>query len=65
MLYECEIKFKDEECSFISIIKDSVDVLEDEDDSIFYYCNSEKEIKSLMEEDNGQDFVVLSYEPIN
>lgn len=37
---------------------------EAEDAMIFYYIQSEKELKGLMEVDNGEDFVITSYEKI-
>jgi len=60
--YNCEIKFKDEEAVFISLIKDSLDIDDSTDEQVFFYCNSVSDIELLMEEDNGEDFIVLSYE---
>ena len=64
MLYECLIRFIDDNSENTVIIKDSLDVIDNEDDDIFFYCNSEKDIKSLMFEDNGEDFVVIGYKPL-
>lgn len=33
------------------------------DESIFFYLESIEEIKDYMQEDNGQDFIILNYEP--
>ena len=35
-----------------------------EDELIFFYCDGEEKLKSLMQEDNGEDFVLLDYYPI-
>ena len=59
-LYNCEIKFKDEETIFETLVKYSLDIIE-EDDSIFFYCNGVHEIEALTKEDNGEDFIVLTY----
>ena len=59
--YQCDIKFKDDDTIFESIVKDSVGIIEGEDDKIFYYCEGLTEIESLTKEDNEEDFIILSY----
>lgn len=59
MYYQCNIKFKDTEEEFTSIVKDSCDIVEAEDDNIFFYCNGKHEIEALMSEDNGEDFIII------
>ena len=47
------------------IIKLNKEVEPDEDDKVFFYCNGVSDLESLKEEDNGQDFVVEAYSPID
>ena len=59
MYYPCNVKFKDNpETVFGTIVKDSSDVIEVEDDHIFFYCDSVTEIEALMDENNNEDFVI-------
>jgi len=60
--YNCEIKFKDEDETFVSLIKDNLLIDESTDEQIFYYCNGVHEIELLMKEDNGEDFILLNFE---
>lgn len=55
------VKFTDdnEEQDVKAAIGDFVD--SPDDDGIFYYFESEEEIKQFMVEGSGNDFVVLSY----
>lgn len=46
------------------LIKLSLDYVPEEDDYVFFYCNGIEELKNLMKEDNGEDFVVLDYTPM-
>ena len=55
--------WKDDKSNFEGyIIKLSVGVDEAEDDLIFYYCNGEHDIKDMMLEDTGCEFIVTEYE---
>lgn len=47
------------------IIKVSTDYLPDEDDKVFFYCNGVADLEALKDPDNGQDFVVEAYAPID
>ena len=61
--YEATIYYKDEPDDLkVGYLFSEGDSTED-DDSIFFYVEDEKEMKSLMQKDNGEDFVVVSYEP--
>jgi hypothetical protein len=63
--YSVGLYYKDEPKKNIEgyIIKEGIEVEDSaEDENIFFYVQSEKELKGLMEKDNGQDFVVTSYE---
>lgn len=44
---ECTIRYLDENFTHNYTIKLSSDIVEEEDDSIFFYCNSLAELKSL------------------
>lgn len=57
----CQILFKGEENSFEDIIKlySSTDG-KSEDDHIFYYCDGIEDLIRLMEDDNGEDFIVIN-----
>lgn len=59
--FNCQIRFKDSIEIEDVIIKDNHDIIESEDDNIFFYCNSETEIENLMDVNNNEDFIVLSY----
>jgi hypothetical protein len=59
--------YKDDKTPFEGyIVKSTHDVIEDEDDSIFYYGLDEVAIKAAIEagENTCEDFVITSYEPI-
>jgi len=45
------------------IVKESEEIIESEDDSIFFYGLSERDIKKAIEEgqETGEDFVITSY----
>ena len=57
------IKWKDSGEEERVVIKLSCDYEENskEDEQIFFYCDGEEELRSLMEENNGEDFVLLNY----
>lgn len=54
---ECDIKFKDEEESNTTIVKLGTS-LDKNDGTIFFYTKDIDEFLSLMDEDNGEGFVV-------
>lgn len=56
----CTIRWKDNNETECVNIKTSTDHVEgsDEDNEIFFYCNSKEELNHLMQEDNGEGFVV-------
>lgn len=60
-IINCKIRWKDDNTTQCVNIKTSTDYVEgsDEDNEIFFYCNGMEELKSLMKEDNGEDFVVV------
>lgn len=55
-LVNCTIRWKDDGNTLDVTIKLSSDV--GDDDDIFFYCNSYNDLMGLMDEDNGEDFVV-------
>lgn len=59
-IFSCNIRWKDDNTTQCVNIKTSTDYVEgsDEDNEIFFYCNSKEELNHLMQEDNGEDFVV-------
>lgn len=60
----CLIKWKDEpddDPTEVYIHFGDYDDFDDDEDWIFYFCEDERELKSLMEE-GVEDFVVLDYE---
>lgn len=60
---ECTIQFKDNGDKLTEqIIKLSCEVVEEDDDLIFYYATGIRELENLTKQDNGQDFVVLTAE---
>lgn len=63
---QAHIRWKDDGSEGDVTIKLSCDYIEGskEDDLIFFFCNGEHEVKQLMKENNGEDFVVLDYHPI-
>ena len=40
------------------VIKLNTEIIEDEDDEIFFYCEDNEEFLELCEGNNGQDFIV-------
>lgn len=60
MYYACDIKFNDTGEEFSTIVKTSLDIVESEDDKIFFYCNGEHELKEHMKPDNGEDFTIIN-----
>ena len=62
-LASCDIVWKDAEMPYKAenvIIKLSTDIVESEDDRIFYYCENLEELKSLTEY-SGEDFTVVEF----
>lgn len=60
MLYRCEIEWKDTPgVTHEYLIADNI--MEDSD-SIFYFVDNEEELKSLMDPDTDNEFVILKYE---
>jgi len=59
--YRCEIKMNDEDETFVSLIKDNLDIDEATDEQVFYYLQDFSEMELLLNENNGEDFVVLNY----
>ena len=61
------IRWKDDGqiCDCLRILVGSSAVTEEEDETIFFQCDSEDSLRRLMQEDNGEDFVVLHYENEN
>jgi hypothetical protein len=61
----CGVLYKDElgtqEPTFDVTIKMSCDVIEDEDDDIFYYCSSLEDVLSLCEKTGSSDFVIVNF----
>lgn len=55
------IEFKDDNIRQEVIIKISHDYVEHEDDNIFFYVGSEKELIGLMDELTCEDFRVIKY----
>lgn len=63
MFASCEIVWKEPDDSQFSenvIIKLSSEVIEGEDDHIFFYCNGIEELKSLADF-SGEDFTVVDF----
>jgi hypothetical protein len=60
---QATIRWKDTGANEDVIIKLSCGYTPKEDDLIFFFCNGIHEVNALMDEDNGQDFVVLDYAP--
>ena len=58
------VRFKESGWEEEMVIKLSLDHTPKEDREIFFYCHGIEELKNLMREDNGEDFVVLDYTPI-
>lgn len=54
---KCEIVWHDDESAEIETIKLD-DGMDEDDDDIFFYVSSIKELKSLMEWENGEDFTI-------
>lgn len=57
-----EIQYKDEESSFTSTIALSSDMREDDDD-IFFYCDSIRDLMALFDKDNCEDFYIKDIYP--
>lgn len=59
-IFSCNIRWKDDNTTQCVNIKTSTDYVEgsDEDNEIFFYCDGKEELNRLMQEDNGEDFVV-------
>ena len=59
--------WKDDKSEFSGyLVKDDHTIIEDEDDSIFFYGLSESDIQQAIidgEESTAQEFVITSYEP--
>lgn len=56
----CSIRWKETgEIGDGYVFKLSLDLIEDEDEKIFYYCKNPINLEYLTDEDNGEDFVVL------
>ena len=53
----CEIEWQDDHDTCDVVFKLSCDVVECEDDKIFYYCNSHNDLKSLAG-DGMEDFII-------
>lgn len=47
------------------LIKLSCGYNDGEDDNVFFFANGVEELKSLMKEDNGEDFYISDYHFIN
>lgn len=61
----CSIEWKDSgEIEDGYIFKLSLDLDEQDDDRIFFYCDGIKSLNSLTEKDNGEDFVVIDIQCI-
>lgn len=57
-----EIQYKDDESSFTSTIALSSDIRKDDDD-IFFYCDSIRDLTALFDKDNGEDFYLTDIYP--
>ena len=55
---DCVVEYTDTRDTVEVIIKLSCDVVEEEDDSIFFYCNGLNDLKSMTDEGTGCDFVI-------
>ena len=53
----CEIEWQDDHDTCDVVFKLSCDVVESEDDQIFYYCNSHRDLKALAGE-GMEDFTI-------
>ena len=62
--FEAEIYWKDQPEELLNVIIKSGDVGEDDDD-VFYYVDSEYDLKTLMGESGIEDFVVKNYKKID
>jgi len=63
--YVIEMYWKDEQDKLITgyiVSDDKPESEEDDDMNVFYYVDDEEELKALMKVDNGEDFVITSYE---
>jgi len=57
-----EIQYKDDESSFTSTIALSSDIREN-DDEIFFYCDSIRDLTALFDKNNGEDFYLTDIYP--
>lgn len=57
---ECRIRWKDTSEMEVVLFKLNVSYNEQEDDDVFFYVNSLADIDNLTNENNGEDFVVMS-----
>lgn len=66
MIYAIEYYWKDDiDTLNAGFVKISEEVCEDEDDLIFYYCDSVDMLEGLKRKDNLQDFVITQFKQIN
>ena len=56
----CNVRYSDEESSFPATIKLSSDVDDEEDDSVFFYCDSIEDLKSLTTK-GAEDFTITEF----
>lgn len=56
---DCSVKFNDTKETETVTIKLNREVIEGEDDEMFFYCEGLDEFKELCEPNNGEDFVVV------
>ena len=63
---QAHIRWKDDGSEGDVLIKLSLDSAEGsrEDDAVFFYCNSVADVERLKALDNGEDFVVTEYRPV-
>ncbi len=54
----CEIEWQDDHDTYEVVFKLSCDVDESEDDKIFFYCNSVRDLQSMTEK-GSEDFVII------
>lgn len=57
---KCRIRWKDTSEMEVVLFKLNVSYNEQEDDDVFFYVNSLADIDNLTNENNGEDFVVMS-----
>ena len=56
---QCVVEYTDTRDTLEVTIKLSCDVVEEEDDTIFFYCNGLNDFISMTDEGTGCDFVIV------